>query len=57
MTNFKITTTINRPVEIVDKVLMNPENFPYWDRYLEKFEAFPAIVSWQTYPAITVGSG
>ena len=38
MTTFKISTTINRPVEIIVKALMNPDNAPYWDTYLEKFE-------------------
>ena len=38
MTAFKISTTINQPIDIVIKALMNPDNFPYWTTYLEKFE-------------------
>ena len=38
MTTFKITTIIDKPVDIVVEALMNPDNSPYWTKYLEKFE-------------------
>jgi len=36
--SFKISTTINRPVDVVADALMNPDNSPYWQKYLERFE-------------------
>lgn len=38
MTRFKISTTIDKPADIVVEALNNPENFPYWQTNLEKFE-------------------
>ncbi|UCH87469.1 MAG: hypothetical protein JSU97_03540 [Dehalococcoidia bacterium] len=38
MTKFKISTTINQPIDIVTKALMNPDNFLYWTTDLTKFE-------------------
>ena len=38
MISFSVNTIINQPVEIVVKALMNPDNFPYWQTDLEKFE-------------------
>jgi hypothetical protein len=38
MATFKISTTINKPVDIVVGALMNPDNAPYWTTWLEKFE-------------------
>ena len=38
MVTFSVNTIINQPVDVVDKALMNPENFPYWQTDLEKFE-------------------
>jgi hypothetical protein len=38
MTKFKISTTINKPADIVAKALDAPENFPYWQTNLERFE-------------------
>lgn len=38
MVTFSVNTIINQPVEIVDKALMNQDNFPYWQTDLEKFE-------------------
>lgn len=38
MTTFKIRIIINQPIDIVVNALMNPDNFPYWQKYLEKFE-------------------
>jgi hypothetical protein len=38
MTEFEISTTINKPADIVTEALNNPENFPYWQTDLEKFE-------------------
>ncbi len=38
MTEFVASTIINQPVNVVVEALMNPDNFPYWTTYLEKFE-------------------
>jgi hypothetical protein len=38
MTTFKINIIINQPVDVVHKALMNPDNFPFWQTDLEKFE-------------------
>ncbi|KPK82906.1 MAG: hypothetical protein AMS27_13660 [Bacteroides sp. SM23_62_1] len=38
MTTFKVSITINQPVDIVTDALMNPDNFPYWQTDLVKFE-------------------
>jgi hypothetical protein len=38
MTKFRISTTINQPIDIVTKALMNPDNFLYWTTDLKKFE-------------------
>jgi len=38
MTSFNIEITINQPVSIVDKALMNPDNHPLWMKDLVKFE-------------------
>ncbi|MDY6965674.1 MAG: SRPBCC family protein [Halobacteriota archaeon] len=38
MTRFEISITINKPADIVTEALNNPENFPYWQTDLEKFE-------------------
>lgn len=38
VTKFRISTTINRPADIVAKALDNPENFPYWETDLVRFE-------------------
>lgn len=38
MTQFKISIIINRQVDIITKALNNPQNFPYWQTDLEKFE-------------------
>ena len=38
MTTFKINTVINRSVDIVNKALLNLDNFPFWQTYLKKFE-------------------
>lgn len=38
MTTYEVSTVINRPVGIVVKALMNPDNYPYWHTGLEKFE-------------------
>ncbi len=35
---FQVSIIINKPVSIVSKALMNPDNFPYWQTDLEKFE-------------------
>ncbi len=35
---FKVSTIINKPIDIVTEALMNPNNFPYWQKDLEKFE-------------------
>jgi len=39
MTTFKVSIIINQPIDIVVKALMNPDNFPHWQKDLEKFEA------------------
>ena len=38
MTTFKVTTVINKPVDIVVKALMNPDNFPFWQKDLGRKE-------------------
>jgi hypothetical protein len=38
MTDFKISTVINKPIDLVVSALMNPDNFVYWTADLEKFE-------------------
>ena len=38
MTAFSVSVTINSSPEIVNAALMNPDNFPYWQTDLEKFE-------------------
>ena len=38
MISFKVSTTINRPVEVVADALMNPDNSTYWQKHLERFE-------------------
>jgi len=38
MTTFKVSNIINQPIDIVVQALMNPDNFPYWQKDLEKFE-------------------
>ena len=38
MTTYEVSTVINRPVDIVVKALMNPDNFVYWHTGLEKYE-------------------
>ena len=38
MTTFKVSIIINQPIDIVVKALMDPDNFPYWQKDLEKFE-------------------
>ena len=38
MTHFKISIIINRQVDIITEALNNPQNFPYWQTDLEKFE-------------------
>ncbi len=38
MTTFNASIIINKPSDIVTEALMNPDNFPYWQTDLEKFE-------------------
>lgn len=38
MTAFSIHTTVNQPVEIVEKALLNADNHPYWTTDLERLE-------------------
>lgn len=38
MVTFKVSIIINQPIDIVVKALMNPDNFPYWQKDLERFE-------------------
>jgi hypothetical protein len=38
MSRFKISTIIDKPVDFVAGALNNPENFPYWQTDLERFE-------------------
>lgn len=38
MIKFEISAIIDRPVEIVTEALNIPENFPYWQTDLERFE-------------------
>ncbi|MDG6224076.1 MAG: SRPBCC family protein [Candidatus Thermoplasmatota archaeon] len=38
MLKFTVNTTINKPAGIVVEALMDPTNFPYWQRDLERFE-------------------
>ena len=35
---FKASVLIDRPVDVVVEALMNPDNFPYWQTDLERFE-------------------
>ena len=36
MTKFEVGTVINQPAEIVAEALMNPDNFPFWQKTWEK---------------------
>ena len=38
MTEFKVSTVINKPIKIVVDALMNPDNFVHWQTDLVKFE-------------------
>ncbi len=38
MVTFKVSITINQTTDVITKALMNPDNFPYWQTDLEKFE-------------------
>ena len=38
MTRFKISIIINREVDVIAEALNNPQNPPYWETDLEKFE-------------------
>jgi len=38
MVYFQTSITINRPVDIVIQALMNPDNFPFWQTDLDRFE-------------------
>lgn len=38
MAKFRISTTINKPVDIVTEALNNPDNSPHWQTDLERFE-------------------
>jgi len=38
MTEFQISTIINKPVDIICKALNNPDNHTYWTTDLERFE-------------------
>jgi hypothetical protein len=38
MTEFVVSTTIDRPAAIITEALNNPKNFPYWQTDLEEFE-------------------
>ncbi len=38
MTKFEVSTTINKPVNIVVNAFTNPDNAPHWQTDLEKFE-------------------
>jgi len=38
MTQFEISIIINRQADIITKALNDPQNFPYWQTDLEKFE-------------------
>lgn len=38
MMTFEAIITIDRPVEVVVEALMNADNFPYWQKDLERFE-------------------
>lgn len=38
MTTFEINIIINQPIEIVNKALMIPTNFPFWQTDLDRFE-------------------
>lgn len=39
MAKFKITTTINKPHEIVWNAFIDPQNMLHWTKYLEKVES------------------
>jgi len=38
MTTFMVSIVINQPGDVVVKALMDPENFPFWQKDLERFE-------------------
>jgi hypothetical protein len=38
MVRFEVDVDIGRPPDIVDQALMRPENFPYWNEGLVRFE-------------------
>ena len=38
MTTFEVSIVINKPIDIIVKALMNPNNFPYCQKDLKKFE-------------------
>ena len=38
MLTFSVNTIIDKPVDIVVKALMDPDNFPFWQTDLERFE-------------------
>ena len=38
MMTFKVSITINQPVDIVVQALMKADNFPFWQKDLVKFE-------------------
>lgn len=38
MINFTVSITIKAPVETIAGALANPDNFPFWQKYLERFE-------------------
>ena len=38
MTTFEASVILNQPIDIIVKALMNPDNFPYWQKDLKKFE-------------------
>jgi len=38
MTEFEVSTVINKPIKIVVDALMNPDNFVHWQTDLVKFE-------------------
>jgi hypothetical protein len=38
MTAFEASVIIRQPVDVVVAALMNPDNFTFWTKYLERFE-------------------
>ena len=38
MPSFEVSITIDRPVDVIVEALMNPDNFPFWQTDLERFE-------------------